>query len=92
MFDFIAEFLFDAVGGLFENGADAAAGAATDIGLAAATDVGADALSTGVEATIDPGAALAPTVDAAAGGSAPFEFDNHPVSATLRQAGFSGQV
>ena len=89
MLDIIAEFLFDAIGDLFESGAEATAEAAAG----AATDVGVDAaLGTGVD-VLDPGAALAPTVDAAAGGGGtPFVFDNHPISATLRSAGFSGQV
>ena len=63
MLDIIAEFLFDAIGDLFESGAEAtaeaAAGAATDIGVDAALGTGVDVL--------DPGAALAPPVDAAAG-------------------------
>ena len=88
MLDIIAEFLIDAIGDLFESGAETAAEAAAD----AATDVGADALGAGVDA-LDPGAALAPPVDAAAaGGGAPVVFDNHPVSATLRSAGIFGQV
>ena len=83
MLDFIAEFLFDAIGDLFESGAEAAADAATDVGVDAALGTGVDVL--------DPGAALAPPVDAAAsGGGTPFVFDNHPISATLRSAGFSG--
>jgi hypothetical protein len=85
MLDLIAEFLLDAVGDLFDSGADAAAEAATDVGVDAALDTGVDVL--------DPGAAIAPAVDAAAcGGGTPFAFDNHPISATLRSAGFSGQV
>jgi hypothetical protein len=89
MLDIIAEFLIDAIGDLFESGAETAAEAAAD----AATDIGVDAaLDTGVDA-LDPGAALAPPIDAAAGGGgAPVVFDNHPVSATLRSAGIFGQV
>jgi hypothetical protein len=89
MLDIIAEFLIDAIGDLFESGAETAAEAAAD----AATDIGVDAaLDSGVDA-LDPGAALAPPVDAAAaGGGAPVVFDNHPVSATLRSAGIFGQV
>ena len=68
-----------------ETAAEAAADAATDIGVDAALDSGVDAL--------DPGAALAPPIDAvAAGGGAPVVFENHPVSATLRSAGIFGQV
>jgi hypothetical protein len=94
MLDIIAEFLIDAIGDLFESGAEtaaeAAADAATDIGVDAALDTGVDAaLDSGVDA-LDPGAALAPPIDA--GGGAPFVFDNHPVSATLRTAGIFGQV
>jgi hypothetical protein len=85
MLDFIAEFLLDAIGDLFDSGAEAAAGAATDVGVDAALDTGVGVL--------DPGAAIAPSVDAAAGGGGtPFVFDNHPISATLRSAGFSGPV
>ena len=89
MLDIIAEFLIDAIGDLFESGAETAAEAAAD----AATDIGVDAaLDSGVDA-LDLGAALAPPVDAAAaGGGAPVVFDNHPVSATLRSAGIFGQV
>jgi hypothetical protein len=89
MLDIIAEFLIDAIGDLFESGAETAAEAAAD----AATDVGVDAtLGAGVD-VLDPGAALAPPVDSAvSGGGTPFVFDNHPISATLRSAGFSGQV
>jgi hypothetical protein len=83
--DIIAEFLIDAIGDLFESGAEAAADAATDVGVDAALGTGLDVL--------DPGAVLAPPVDAAVGGGGtPFVFDNHPISATLRSAGFSGQV
>ena len=78
----------DAIGDLFESGAEtaeAAAGAATDVGVDAALGSGVNVL--------DPGAALAPPVNAAvSGGGTPFVFDNHPISATLRSAGFSGQV
>jgi hypothetical protein len=85
MLDFIAEILIAAIGDLFESGAEAAADAATDVGVDAALGTGVDVL--------DPGAALAPPVDAAvSGGGTPFVFDNHPISATLRSAGFSGQV
>jgi hypothetical protein len=90
MLDIIAEFLIDAIGDLFESGAETAAEAAAD----AATDIGVDAaLDSGVDA-LDPGAALAPPIDAAAaaGGGAPVVFENHPVSATLRSAGIFGQV
>ena len=70
MLDIIAEFLIDAIGDLFESGAEtaaeAAAEAATDIGVDAALDTGVDAaLDSGVDA-LDPGAALAPPIDAAA--------------------------
>ena len=97
MLDIIAEFLIDAIGDLFESGAETAAEAAleaaTDIGVDAALDTGVDAaLDSGVDA-LDPGAALAPPIDAvAAGGGAPVVFENHPVSATLRSAGIFGQV
>ena len=85
MLDIIAEFLIDAIGDLFESGAEAAAEAATDVGADAALDTGVDAL--------DPSAALAPPVDTAvSGGGTPFVFDNHPISATLRSAGLSGPV
>jgi hypothetical protein len=85
MLDIIAEFLIDAIGDLFESGAEAAAEAATDVGGDAAFDTGVDAL--------DPSAALAPSVDTAvSGGGTPFVFDNHPISATLRSAGLSGPV
>jgi hypothetical protein len=85
--DIIAEFLIDAIGDLFESGAETAAEAAAD----AATDVGVDALGAGVD-VLDPSAALAPPIDAVAGGGAPVVFDNHPISATLRSAGFTGPV
>jgi hypothetical protein len=98
MLDIIAEFLIDAIGDLFESGAEtaaeAAADAVTDIGVDAALDTGVDAaLDSGVDA-LDPGAALAPPIDAAAatGGGVPVVFENHPVSATLRSAGIFGQV
>ena len=85
MLDIIAEFLIDAIGDLFESGAEAAAEAATDVGVDAALDTGVDAL--------DPSAGLAPPVDTGvSGGGTPFVFDNHPISATLRSAGFSGPV
>ena len=88
MLDIIAEFLIDAIGDLFESGAETAAEAAAE----AATDIGVDAaLDSGVDA-LDPGAAFAPPIDAAAGGGAPVVFENHPVSATLRLAGIFGQV
>jgi hypothetical protein len=87
MLDLIAEFLLDAIGDLFDSGAEAAAEAAAG----AATDVGVDAaLGAGID-VVDPGA-IAPAVDAAGGGGTPFVFDNHPISATLRSAGFSGPV
>jgi hypothetical protein len=87
MLDLIAEFLLDAIGDLFDSGADAAAEAAAG----AATDVGVDAaLGTGID-VVDPGAVIAPVVDAAGGGT-PLVFDNHPISVTLRSAGFSGPV
>lgn len=82
MLDIIAEFLIDAIGDLFESGAEAA----TDVALDAAVDVGVDtALDTGVDAAVDNG------VDAV-GGGASVVFDNHPISPTLRSAGFFGQV
>ena len=85
MLDLIAEFLFDAIGDLFESGAEAAADAATDVGADAALGAGVDVL--------DPGAVIAAPGDAAvSGGSTPFVFDNHRVSATLRSAGFAGPV
>jgi hypothetical protein len=63
-----------------ETAAVVAAGSATDVGVDAALGAGVDVL--------DRGAALAPPVDAAAGGGGtPFVFDNHPISATLRSAG-----
>jgi hypothetical protein len=75
----------DAIGDLFESGAETVADAATDVGVDAALGGGVNVL--------DPGAALAPPVNAAvSGGGTPFVFDNHPISATLRSAGFSGQV
>jgi hypothetical protein len=80
VFDFVIEFLLDAVGELFESGADAAA----EVTAEATADIAPGT-------AFDPGAALAAPVDA--GGSAtPFMFDDHPISATLRSAGFSGPV
>jgi hypothetical protein len=92
--DIIAEFLIDAIGDLFESGAEAAADAAadavTDVGVDAALDPGlldpSAAVDTGV---LDPGATFTPPVDT---GSSSFAFENHPVSPTLRIGGFTGPV